>query len=266
MNRVVLSIPEKAADVWLDTISEEEGVDDLEVTPAGLDDQNYFVRLVRKAGLNIRSVREVIPPEVGRNLERLKIEERARMIETLRDRIVAYSEEGVCNVALNLGMEGIEKKENDEALSGRVAMVKKLITVAESRNVRTLIPVRYPPPYPSSCTWEFAANLVHDVMHPACSLLVEFHPGEIEAAFDTPGFIKRCAFHLGGIRFVYEPMLGESPSIAEIKIWSQYLEKYGFRGDMTFAPKVAGDDDAVASACSRVAGYARALNEGPPEV
>lgn len=260
MMNIILSVPDNDADTWINNVSELEGIDNLEVSPASIADQRNFTRIVRKAGLQIRTIRELIPQEVGRNLESLTAEEKGRTVAALHDKIAMYSEEGVETVSLSLGLRNTTRI-NDEALEQRITFVRRLLTALESRSMQVLISVRYPPPYPGSLAWEAATNIVHDVMHPACRIRAEIYDGEIEDGFAIAPFVKSCAFHLGGLKFVYEPMLGETPRLDDLRCWLDNLQWHGYRGDIVFAPKVTGAD-AVRTACRKVAQYAQALHRG----
>lgn len=260
MTNVLVSVPDQNTEAWLDAVAEFEALRDVEVSAVLFQEESRanLLKLASRNGLHPRMVRNLIPGEVGRNLEALPDTEIDRLAEKLREDLSDYGEEGAYSVVLDLGLEKIDEKDEDGALRRRVTFVRRFLPTIESRDLQLLIPVRYPPPHPGACTWETATNLVHEVMHPACRLLVNFYPGEAEDDFDRTAFVRRCALHLGAIRFIYEPMLGETPNVDTLEAWRETLMWHGFRGALIFAPRIS-DVDAVRPACSKISEYASTL-------
>ncbi len=245
---------------WLHALSGLSRLREVEVPASLLRESGLFLPAADRHGVRVKSVRDLLSPEVARYLGELSGNSLAALSESVIKEFAKYRLAGVETVGSGCGLEKLPAKEEEKALRMRVELLKRLAGAAADQGLVLCVPLRYPEEVPDSGDWVRVVNIVHDVMHPACRLAVNIFPGELDPEFDPMLFMRNCGFRLGLLRICYEPALGEGIGADEISAWAHALKWHGFRGNVVFAPRIS-DPAAAAALAADIEKKSDLLNE-----
>ena len=245
-------------EIWLDAVANMPALREVEVPAELLLGEPRLLAAANQYGLQISYVRNLLPPHISRYLGESPARGREDIAASLRELLLKCEAAGSRMVSLDLGLDRMKEQSFDQDLAERVRLLRGLIPAADKYRMMLCLNVRHPRGYPASKEWEYAANLVHEVMHPACRLAVNVFPAECPADFNVDRFVGSCYYHIGVIRFHYDPALGESLVEEEQKQWSEALHRHAFKGAVIFCPTMISEDgvtDTVAAIDALLAYY-----------
>lgn len=225
---------------WLHEVGNLKVVRDIELPVSLLAHDAEAMRQVENRGLRLVVAHDLLPADVARHLAESSTLDRGNVLACLEETLDHCRNAGARLVTLEMGLNRIAEAGAAEALAERVAFLRQLVPVADERRLTICVQVRTPRSFPGSREWEHAANVVHEVMHPACRLAVNLVPADLPGDFDIAAFVRSCTFHLGVLRFHYAPALGDALDGAALDAWHEVLLQHGFRGSMVFCPRVGG--------------------------
>ncbi len=263
MITVAISVPEEQTELWLDAVANTTLVREVELPAALLNDPEPLLRLLRPRGLAPAHAARFLPPGFGPRFAESADATRAAFTQQLQTALARCRDCGVRHVSLDLNEDDICVLEaaRPDTLQCWAGLVRKLLPVAVDAGITLEIPVRHPAPFPGSRNWTGAANLVQEVMHPACRLELNVALSELPEDFDLAAVARSCFFHLAALRLHYVPAEGETPDPARHRQWGAALARLGFKGAVVFCPR-AGTPEGIRDACRRVDELAAAYRGG----
>jgi hypothetical protein len=262
MMHVAISVPDENLESWIETIAELANLRTVELSLHALTQRPEALRQASRQGIQVIGVRELIPGEIGRHFESVPAKVLTDAAMTLTGKLGQLRLAGAEFATLDLGLEATSEPAEAEGFDQRVKFLKRIVVPCNEQHMKLCLAVRYPPERPQSNAWRLAANIVHDTMHPACRLAVDFFPHEVGEKFDVSEFLRGCGFHLGLVRLHYEPMLGDELTEERVLAWARALRWHGFKGTVVLAPRIS-HIDALPGVCRRAEGWAQLLiNEG----
>ena len=236
---------------WLDAVGNMTVVRDVEFPASLLINESNAMALAERYGLKVSHAQDLLPPEVARYLTESPLRGRDDVLPCLGNTLKQCRAGGVRSVSLEMGLDRIGEATLEQDLAERIKLLRSLMPVADSQRLTLCIQVRYPRAFPGSREWEYAGNLVHEVMNPCCRLAVNLVPSDFPQDFELRNFIRSCYFNIGIVRFHYDPALGENLTMDTQAEWAAVLQNHGFKGGVVFCPRVSGPDG-IATACSQI--------------
>lgn len=260
MTRIAVSVPDENAGEWIEAVAAMKRCRTIELSADTLSDRDA-VALAARQGLLIGALRDLMPPEVGRHFADLSGTAQNRLVALLSARIRAASQAGAPVTSMRLGLDCIGHASIERDISIRAAFLKQLAAALDSQNVTLCLPLRCPPAYPTSREWDLAVNILQDAMHPRLRICLDIFPWELGTETDPAGFARKVGFHLGAVRLIYEPLLGETLPREFLKSWAAALRWHGFNGVAILAPRVR-DPDFIGKVCRDIDVAAEILEHG----
>ena len=250
-----VSVAEVSWRCWLDAVSNMRVVRDVELPVATLAEPPGALALAEHYGLSVPHARDLLPADTARYVSETPSLGRDGLLQCLDRSLDDCRAAGVRSASLEMGLDRIGDDTFEEDFAERAKLLRCLMPLADERRLTVCVQVRQPRAFPRSKEWEHAANLVHDLMHPCCRLALNVVPAECGPGFDVQEFVRSCYFHIGVVRFHYDPQLGENLGDDAQREWAAALRSHGFRGAVVFCPKLT-DDDAIPRACERIDAWA----------
>jgi len=250
-----VSVAEADWEEWLHAVGNMKIVRDVELPVSLLAGDSNALKLAERYGLTVAHARDLLPSNTARYLGESPAAGRDDVLTCLKHALVRCRDAGARSVSLEMGLERIGDATFEQDLAVRVRLLRGLMPVADSHAVTVCVQVRHPPRFPGAKEWGCAGNLVHEVMHPRCRLALDVVPSELADGFVVEEFVRSCYFQAGGVRFHYDPSLGESPDPESQAEWAAALHRHGFRGPVVFRPRVTGEA-MIAEACAGIDAWA----------
>ncbi len=250
-----ISLPEADWQQWLHAMGNMRIVRDLELPVSLLQDVPDVLPQAEQQGFHLLHAHDLLPSDVARYLSESSVRGSHDLLTYLRETVVNCQLAGARYVSMEMGLDRIGEHTFEVDLGERVKLLRALMPAADQHRITLCLQVRYPRSFPGCRDWEYAGNLVHEVMHPNCRLAVNLFPNDLPPDFDIDQFVATSYFHVAVIRFHYSPMLGESLETKQQRAWAAALQKHAFKGVVIFCPKTANVEGA-ASACADVDGWA----------
>jgi len=174
----------------------------------------------------------------------------------LKTMLVQCRDAGARSVSLDLGLDRIKQKTYEQDVEERLRLLRSLLGVADELRVTVCVQVRFPRAFPSSKAWESAANLVHDVMHPRCRLVVDLVPADFSGDLDVAELVRLCYYHTAVYRFHYDPSIGDVLTDSMQDTCARAMLDHNFKGAVVFCPR-AIEQEAITEACRRIDTWSR---------
>jgi hypothetical protein len=214
----------------------------LEVPGSVLLGEPDVVSHAERLGLKVLVAQDVLPGHVARYLAEAPVAGRADVPAALQSLVAECLDRGVRFVTLDVGLA--RAGDRGTGLRDRVALLRALMPTAGSARGVVCLQVRTPPEEPDSREMDYAANIVHDVMHPSCRLCVNVVPADLPDDFDGAAFVRDLYHSTALVRFHYSPLFGEDLDEDSQTVWATALRHHAFRGAVVFCPTV-GDTAAL---------------------
>lgn len=251
MITTAISIPDEQWEAWLDAVGELNVTREIEVNARLLVQEEQLARRAQRLGIIISCARNLVSPEVALYFSDLTDNARQELAAGVLSLLVTLRENGVRAAMLGLGLERIQADTAAVEIADRIAFLRRVAPTADEQGINLCLPIRCPSEIPHSKGWDYAGNIIHDVMHAACRIGVNVLPGELDENFDVNEFLRKCGFQMGLLRFVYEPRFGEEFTPAQAQQWARMLRWHGFKGSVVFAPRNVQEDD-ISHVCRRI--------------
>ena len=242
---------------WLDAVGNLRRVRDVALPVSLLVTEPAIRTRAERLGLTVSHAQDLLPADVARYLSESPARGRKDVLSRLKDMLVQCRAAGARVVGFELGLDRIREAAFAQDLTDRVKLLRALMPVADSQKVTLCVQVRYPREFPHSKQWEYAGNLVHEVMHPCCRLGISMVPAELPADFDIGSFVRLYSFNLGALRFHYSPAMGETLGRESQARWAEALRRHGFKGLVVFCPKVK-EPEGIPEASAAIDAWAEA--------
>lgn len=235
---------------WRDILfaaSNTKRIRSVEISAALLEHREELQELLNRYGMNVVHVRDLLPLDLGRYLMEVAEPLRKGIVNGCIETLFQCIDMGVQCVTCELGLDRIQVSRLEEEIQGRVHLLRRLAAAVDRKKINICIPVRHPRAYPTSKDWEYAGNIIHEVMHPQCRLTFNLFPTEFSPDFELKKFIRSIYLNAGILRFIYEPSMGERPEDWFSENWNGYLSEYGFAGPLVFRPAITDEEGAKAA-------------------
>ena len=255
MISVAVSVSENHWERWLETLSNLAGIRTVEVQGGLLAEAPALAGKLESCGLRVSGVTGIMPRRAGEFLTDSPWQNLEILVHQVTTVLQQWAVLGIREISLDLDLETLDPIRMEPDLNWRVLLVRRMLAVATENNLVFRIPVRVPPARPDGRDLSLAANLIYEVMHPACRLELNLFPGEMAADLDHQELLRSGSHHLQAVRFHFEPSCGDLPGIEHQRQWAQALRKIGFKGTVVYVPRVTREEgiDSVCRELDRLA-------------
>ena len=259
---VALRIPDRGWRKWLDAVSQTLHLRAVEASAALVAENPAFLPRLAELGLELCHVRDLLPDEIARHLFEAPGKTRDDLRKHVDDLLRRAEAARARSADLEFGLDRIDGPQMEDALRRRIDFLRDLLDGPNVPHIDLCVPVRQPPPFPGAYTRDAAANLIYEVMNPACRLAVELFPGELPADMDIGAFVREHYLQTALFRFHWQPALGEALDPARQRQWATALKRHTYRGCVVFCPKVRRSetiDDVTATVDTLAVAYRAVL-------
>ncbi len=242
---VAIRIPDRNWRKWLDAAARTLHVRTVEASAALLAENPAFLPRLAALDLDLVHVRELLPDETARHLFEAPPKTRDDLRKHVDELLRRAEAAGARSADLEFGLDRIEGRDPEEALRRRIDFLRDLLKTVNPPGIDLCVPVRHPPPFPGARTRDAAANLLFEVMDPACRLAVGVFPAELPPEMDIGAFLREYYLQTAVFRFHWQPALGEELDPDRQRQWADALIRHSYRGCVVFCPR-ARQPEAIA--------------------
>ena len=233
-----LRIPQKQAEPWLEELVGRGMTVELEVGADIFRDGGASQEVFARQGLQVLCVRDIVDAQLGRYLEDVGKSVFDQAVNGAVQALETAREYGARVATLDLGFDRMARDDSGESLtSSRVALLRKLIPVAEDSHISLCSPVRVPPEFPGSREMQVAANLIHDAEIPHFRAALNLFPGELDRERGLKEVSRHATFLSGLIRIHYPPMGDDEMDPDWVRALVAELNWNGYEGGIVFCPE-----------------------------
>jgi len=243
---------------WLYAVGNTETIRSVELPADLLCGTPEVQDALAEYALSVRHVRDVIPPDVGRYLFESPDTTREEITREAISALTALADMGIESASLQLGLDRIPPEFLDTEIERRTVFIRRLLNAVDGAVTLAFV-LRCPRDFPSSKAWEYAGNLLHEVMHAKCRFRVDAYPSQISPDFDVADFVRSFYLHAGVVRLNWAPSVGEDLDGIEATTWTNALARHGFRGELVFSPSGLTELDRIRRACAEIDGFSARL-------
>ena len=223
---------------WLLSLADTRSLRRLELPAELLDpDGAAALRLIEHLGLSVLHVADAIPPNVGRYASESGLVHNeaglAALVRSARDRLGGR----VCFTSLDLGLDRLGAEGVEEGLRRRAHFLRALLDGLGTPGMTLAVRVRLPRPFPGSHEWEWAGNLLHEMVGTQAGLALDVALSDLPEEFDVEALLRECSAHLAMVRLHFRWRWGESPADAAWKRWCSALRHHPGRLGVVFCPQ-----------------------------
>ncbi len=250
---LAVRIPERGWKKWIDAVAAGAGTRALDVPASLAFEAPAFQADAGHLDLTPVHVHGLLAPGTAANLFNAGPGVRGELRTHIRSLLNRAEAAGIRTLDLDLGLDRIPESDIETGLMQRSEFLRSLLEYGpESGGGPALcVSVCFPLAYPGAKTWDWAANLIFEVMHPRCRLAVDVFPCELAPDFDIPAFVRDWYLQAALIRFHWRPGQGETLESANQAQWAAALRRHAFKGSVVFCPRPRHADSAPA-VCSEI--------------
>jgi hypothetical protein len=222
---------------WLLSVADTQRLRRLELPAELLEPQAAAtLRLLEHLGLSVLHVADAIPANLSRYASESGLAENeaglAALVRSTRARLQGRTHFS----SLDLGLDRLQAEGVEEGLRRRGRFLRTLLGGLEASGVTLAVRVRLPRPFAGSHEWEWAANLLHDVVGAPAGLALDVVMSDLLEESDVEALLRECAAHLAVVRLHFRWRWGESPTDAVWERWCGALRHHPGRLGVVFCP------------------------------
>lgn len=210
-----------------------------------IEDERQWLDLLDAYRIPPVSVAGIVADSLSRFLPEADDRSRNRLIGYLKETMARMASFEIHYLTLDLGLNRVGGRAAVD-LEARCELLRSLLKLADAHELTLCIPLRIPACDPLDPKERFALQLVNEIMHPCCRLVLDIFPEELPPDFDPKRCLKDYHYSVAEIRLHYEPALGirlDGPTVAA---WAKAVRWHNFRGLFVFSPVLSSAEQLLA--------------------
>lgn len=238
---------------WLREAVDVPGFREIAVSATTLETEPAVIGAIDAYALQVIYVHDLLPADIAAYVPENEEAIRGRTLDYIKMAIQRCRQIGARYTSLDLGLDRIGMGDISVGIAARANFAKAVTRLAHEAGLILCLPVRLPRYGRELHEWDYAANIVHEVQHDACRLVVDIFPAELSAGFDASEFVRSSCFRVGVLRFHYHPCLGEDMSVSQHEEWARVLRLHGFNGAVILCPEAHASEGICTAVTNGVA-------------
>lgn len=195
------------------------------------------IRWLEHLRLSVLHVADALPATLGRYASEAGLTENADALAALLHGVRLRLQGGVRLTSVDVGLNRLQSEDFEGGLRRRVHLLRRLIHELEPLGVAVAVRVRMPRPFAGSHEWEWAGNLLHELLDEHCCLAVDVAMPDLPEAFDPESLLRDCSSHLALLRLHFRWGWGESPDATAWQRWAAALRHHAGPLGIVFCPQ-----------------------------